>query len=59
MDISPYRKFVVAAVAAAVTLANAFGLPVVEEASDEVIGVFDALAALLVYVVPNDPTPVS
>jgi hypothetical protein len=56
VDIKPYRKFVVAFVAAAVTVANAFGVPVVEEASDEAIAVFDALAALLVFAVPNaDP----
>lgn len=53
MDIRPYRKFAVALVAAAVTLANAFGVPVVEDASDELIGLFDALAAVLVYAVPN------
>lgn len=55
MNIAPYRKFVIAAVAAAVTLANAFGVPVVEEVSDEIIGVFDAIAAVLVYTVPNVP----
>jgi hypothetical protein len=56
VDIKPYRKFVVAVVAAAVTVANAFGVPVVEEASDEAIAVFDALAALLIFAVPNaDP----
>lgn len=54
MNLAPYRKFVVAIVAAAVTVANAFGFPVVEEASEEFIAVFDAIAALLVYAVPNE-----
>lgn len=58
MDIRPYRKFVIAAVAAAVTLANAFGVPVVAEVSEELIAVFDAVAAVLIYTVPNEPSPV-
>jgi hypothetical protein len=53
MDIRPYRKFAVAFVAAAVTVANAFGVPVIEEASDELVAAFDALAAVLVFAVPN------
>lgn len=53
MDIRPYRKFAVAIVAAAVTVANAFGVPGAEDISKEVIAVFDAVAAILVYVVPN------
>lgn len=56
MDIRPYRKFVVAFIAAAVTVANAFGLPVVEDASDELVAVFDALAAFAVFTVPNSPS---
>lgn len=56
MDIRPYRKFAVAIVAAAVTVANAFGVPVVQDVSQELIGVFDAVAAVLVYAVPNAPS---
>lgn len=52
--LAPYRKFVVAFVAAAVTIANSFGFPVVEDASDEFIAIFDAVAAFAVYLVPND-----
>lgn len=54
MNTSKYRKFVIAAVAAGVTLANAFGVANAEEISKEVVAVFDALAAIFVYVVPND-----
>lgn len=53
MNLAPYRKFVVAIVAAAVTVANAFGFPVVEDASDEIVALFDALAAVAVFAVPN------
>lgn len=55
MNIGQYRKFVVAIVAAAVTVGNAFGFPVVEDVSQEVIALFDVLAALVVARVPNDP----
>jgi hypothetical protein len=53
IDISPYRKAVVAAVAAGVTIAQTLGVPVAAELSDSVIAVFDAVAAVLVYIVPN------
>lgn len=53
MNIAPYRKAFIAVVAAAVTVAQAFGVPVAEDLSTEVVAVFDAVAAILVYVVPN------
>lgn len=53
MNIAPYRKAFVAVVAAGVTVAQAFGLPVAEDLSTELVAVFDAVAAVLVYVVPN------
>lgn len=53
MNIAPYRKFVVAFVAAAVTVAHAFGIVGADDISKEVIAVFDAVAAILVYAVPN------
>lgn len=55
MNLAPYRKFVVAFVAAAVTIANAFGVVGADEISQEVIAVFDALCAIGVYWVPNEP----
>jgi len=53
MNIAPYRKAFIAVVAAGVTVAQAFGIPVAEDLSTEVVAVFDSLAALLVYAVPN------
>lgn len=54
IDLAQYRKGVVAVLAAAVTVANLVGLPVVDGLSDAVLGVFDAVAAALVVIVPND-----
>jgi hypothetical protein len=54
LNLAPYRKFVIAICAAAVTIAHAFGLAVAEEISSEVIGIFDGLAAILIYAVPNE-----
>lgn len=56
MNLAPYRKFAVAFVAAAVTIAHAFGIANADEISKQVIAVFDAVAAIGVYVVPNAPT---
>ena len=53
MNIAPYRKAFVAVIAAAVTVAQAFGVPVAEDLSTELVAVFDAFAALLVYAIPN------
>lgn len=53
MDISRYRKAIIAVTAAAITVAQTFGVPLADELSDQVIAVFDAIAAALVYVVPN------
>lgn len=55
MNLAPYRKFVIAIAAAAVTLAQAFGIANAEEISKEAIAVFDAIAAIGVYAVPNEP----
>lgn len=54
MNLKPYRKAVVAVVAAAVTVAHAFGVPVAESLPDKVVALFDAVAAFLVYFVPNE-----
>ncbi len=53
MDISRYRKAFIAVVAAAVTVAQAFNVPLADELSTKAVAVFDSLAAILVYVVPN------
>lgn len=53
MNLSPYRKAVVAVIAAAVTVAQAFGVPVADGLSDNIVAVFDAVAAALVYAIPN------
>lgn len=50
-----YRKAVIAAVGAIVTIAAAFNVPVAGDLSQEVVGIFDALAAVLVLAVPNKP----
>jgi hypothetical protein len=55
MNLAPYRKFVIALCAAAVTIAHAYGFANAEEVSKEVIAVFDAVAAIGVYLVPNEP----
>jgi len=55
MNLAPYRKFVVAIVAAGVTLAHAFGVANADEVSKEIVAVFDALCAIGVYWVPNEP----
>lgn len=55
MDLSPYRKAVIAVIAAAVTVAQAFGVPVAEDLSTELVAVFDAVAAVAIYAVPNEP----
>lgn len=54
MDLSRYRKAVIAVIAAIVTIAQTAGVPVAEELSDSAVAVFDAVAAFLVYLVPND-----
>jgi len=54
VDLSPYRKAAVAVIAAAVTVAQAFGVPVAEDLSTELVAVFDAVAAVLVYLIPNE-----
>lgn len=53
MNIAPYRKAFIAVVAAVVTVAHAFGVPVAEDLSTKVIALFDALAGILVYAIPN------
>ena len=55
MNLAPYRKFVIAFLAAGVTIAQAFGIANVDEISKEAIAVFDAIAAIGVYAVPNEP----
>lgn len=55
MNLARYRKFVVAFAGAAVTIAHAFGVANADEISQQAIGIFDALCAIGVYVVPNDP----
>lgn len=55
MNLAPYRKFVLAFIAAAVTIAHAFGIASADDISKQVIAVFDAVAAIGVYVVPNAP----
>ena len=54
-SIAETRKFVIAAVAAVVTAANAFGFPVAEDLSAEVVAIFDSVAAALVLIVGNEP----
>jgi predicted MFS family arabinose efflux permease len=53
VDISRYRKGFIAVVAAGVTLAQTFGLPVADGLSDNLVAVFDACAAVLVIAIPN------
>lgn len=53
MDIARYRKATIAVIAATVTVAQAFGVPVAEDLSTELVAVFDAVAAVLVYAIPN------
>lgn len=48
-----YRKALIAALGALVTIGHAFGLPITEELSVKVVALFDAVAALLVYFIPN------
>lgn len=55
MNLAPYRKFVIAFAAAAVTIAQAFGVANADAISQEAIAVFDAIAAIGVYAVPNEP----
>ena len=55
MVLAPYRKFVIAFLAAAVTIAHAFGVANADEISKQVISVFDAICAIGVYLVPNEP----
>jgi predicted MFS family arabinose efflux permease len=53
MNIAPYRKAFIAVVAAGITVAQAFGVPVADGLSDNATAVFDAVAAILIYAVPN------
>jgi hypothetical protein len=53
INIHKYRKAFIAVVAAGVTIAQAFGLPVADDLSNTAAAVFDSVAALLVYAVPN------
>jgi len=53
MNLKPYRKAVIATVAAVVTILATFDVSVAENVPDQVIAVFDALTAILVYAVPN------
>lgn len=53
IDLRKYRKAFIAVVAAGVTVAQTFGLPVADELSDTVLAVFDSVAAFLVYLIPN------
>jgi hypothetical protein len=55
MNLAPYRKFVIAFAAAAVTIAQAFGVANADEISKQVVAVFDAVAAIGIYAVPNEP----
>lgn len=48
-----YRKGVVAVLGAAVTVANLAGVPLAADAPDAVIGVYDAVIAALVILLPN------
>jgi hypothetical protein len=52
-NLASKRKFVVAALAAAVTLAHAFGVANADDISKQVIAVFDAVCAIGVYLTPN------
>jgi hypothetical protein len=54
VDISRYRKGVIAVLAAVVTVAQVAGFPLADDLSDKAIAVFDSLAAILVILVPND-----
>ncbi len=47
------RKALIATVAAVVSICHAFGVPIADDVSQEAVGIFDALCALLVFVVPN------
>jgi hypothetical protein len=48
------RKAVIAVVAAVVTVCHAFNVPVAEDLSQQAVAVFDAVAAALVFIVPNE-----
>lgn len=54
--LAEYRKFVVAAGAAAVNIAAIFALPINEAEVQAVLSVFDVVAAYLVAHVPNRPS---
>jgi hypothetical protein len=54
VDLAKYRKAVAAVSAAAVTVLHAFNVPVAEDIPVQVVALYDAVAALLVYVLPND-----
>ena len=47
------RKALIACVAAVVTVCHAFGVPVAADLSTQAVSIFDAIAAVLVAVVPN------
>lgn len=49
-----YRKGVVAVLGAAVTVANLAGVPLAADVPDAVVGVYDAVIAALVIILPNE-----
>ncbi len=55
-DYPRYRKAIVAVVGAAVTVLAAFNVPVADGLSDGVVAAIDTIAAVLVFVLPNDPS---
>lgn len=55
MNLAPYRKALVAIIGAVVTVLHAFNVPVADDIPVQVIAIYDALTALLVYAVPNEP----
>lgn len=54
ITIARYRKGLIAVLAALVTVGQVAGFPIAEEFSDKAVAVFDAIAAALVIIVPND-----
>jgi hypothetical protein len=49
-----YRKAVIAALAGGLAVLNALGVPVAEDLSTNLVAAINAVAAVLVYVIPNE-----
>lgn len=52
-SIPEVRKALIATAGAVVSICHAFGVPIADDISTEAVGIFDAVVAVLVFVVPN------